>query len=304
MVNATECVRMKFPAFSKQPGAVPQGKGRHPFAGSNWIAAALAFTMTFASGHAVAAAAPAVRNIVLVHGAFADGSSWNLVITRLQAMGYHVTAVQNPLTSLADDVAATERVLRRQTGNVLLVGHSWAGAVITQAGNAANVKGLVYLSALVPDNGESVADLLQRLDAPMSGLAPDAQGLIWLDDPQQFRQVMAADVPMKQVRALASVQQPIAAACFAGKVQHAAWHDKPSWYLQTQDDHALRPAVQRAIAQQIGANVTSIRSSHLSMLSHPDDVARLIDQAARKAGQSVSAVPPEALDTPETTRLN
>ena len=158
--------------------------------------------------HTAASAAPAVRNIVLVHGAFADGSSWSPVIVRLQRMGYQVTAVQNPLTSLADDVAATERVVHRQTGGVLLVGHSWAGAVITQAGNAANVKGLVYLSALVPDDGESVADLLQRLDAPMTGLAPDSQGLIWLDDARQFQHVMAADIPLEQARALASVQQP------------------------------------------------------------------------------------------------
>ncbi|ESS41554.1 putative signal peptide protein [Burkholderia cenocepacia KC-01] len=226
-----------------------------------------------------------MRNIVLVHGAFADGSSWNPVIVRLQRMGYRVTAVQNPLTSLADDVAATESVLHRQTGNVLLVGHSWAGAVVTQAGNAANVKGLVYLSALVPDNGESAADLLQRLNAPMTGLAPDAQGLIWLDDARAFQHVMAADIPLEQARVLASVQQPVAAACFTGKIQQAAWHDKPVWYLRTTNDNALKPAVQQAIAQHIGATVTSIRSSHMSMLSHPDEVARLIDLAARQALQ-------------------
>lgn len=252
-----------------------------PFVCFSRVIAAVAFTATLASANA----APAVRNIVLVHGAFADGSSWRPVIVRLQRMGYHVTAVQNPLTSLTDDVAATESVLHRQTGDVLLVGHSWAGAVITQAGNAAHVKGLVYLSALVPDDGESVADLLQRLNAPMTGLAPDAQGLIWLDDARQFQHVMAADIPLTQARALASVQQPVAAACFTGKVQHAAWHDKPVWYLRTTNDNALGPRVQQAIAKHIGATVTSIRSSHMSMLSHPDDVARLIDQAARKASQ-------------------
>lgn len=227
----------------------------------------------------------AVRNIVLVHGAFADGSSWLPVIAKLQAMGYHVTAVQNPLTSLADDVAATEKVLHRQQGDVLLVGHSWAGAVITQAGNAANVKGLVYLSALVPDSGESVADLLQRLKAPMDGMAPDAEGLIWLDDPKQFHQVMAADVSINKARELAAVQQPMAAASFAGKIEHAAWHDKPSWYLQTENDQALKPVVQRALAQQIGAKVVTILSSHMSLVSHPDAVAKLIDQAAREAGK-------------------
>lgn len=249
-----------------------------------------------------ASANPAVRNIVLVHGAFADGSSWLPVLARLQAMGYHVTAVQNPLTSLADDVSATENVLRRQTGDVLLVGHSWAGAVITQAGNAPNVKGLVYLSALVPDNSESVTDLLQRLNAPMSGLAPGAEGLIWLDDPKLFHQVMAADVPMRKARELASVQQPIAAAAFAGKVQHAAWHDKPSWYLQTENDQALLLPVQRVIAQQIGAKVVSIRSSHMSLISHPDAVARLIDRAARDAGNNRSSPSSETTDSSTVTQ--
>ena len=249
------------------------------------LVAAVVFTATLATAHTAASAAPAVRNIVLVHGAFADGSSWSPVIVRLQRMGYHVTAVQNPLTSLADDVAATERVMRRQAGGVLLVGHSWAGAVITEAGNAANVKGLVYLSALAPDDGESVADLLQRLGAPMTGLEPDAQGLIWLDDAGQFQHVMAGDIPLKQARALAAVQQPIAAACFTEKVQHAAWHDKPSWYLRTTNDNALKPAVQQAIAEHIGATVVSIRSSHMSIVAHPDDVARLIDQAARKVSR-------------------
>jgi len=266
-------------------------QAKHGFSAFKWLsqlAAAVGLATLVGSVPAVAAPALApttLRNIVLVHGAFTDGSSWAQVISRLQAMGYHVTAVQNPLTSLADDVSATERVLRRQKGDVLLVGHSWAGAVITQAGNDKQVKGLVYLSALVPDSGESVADLLSSLNAPMDGLVPDAQGLVWLDDPQAFHQVMAADLPMAQVNVLASIQQPIAAASFSGKIQHAAWHDKPSWYLQTESDQALRPAVQKAIAQRIGAKVTSIDSSHLSLLSHPDEVAMLIDKAAREAAK-------------------
>ncbi|MBJ9880178.1 alpha/beta hydrolase [Burkholderia cenocepacia] len=272
---------MPFPPRPGRPHSLPTRQGRCPVSRFGRLLAAVAFMVTFASGHTIAAAAPAVRNIVLVHGPFVDGSSWQPVITRLQHMGYHVTAVQNPLTSLDDDVAATENVLRRQTGDVLLVGHSWAGAVITQAGNAANVKGLVYLSALAPDDGESVDDLLRSVGAPMTGLSPDARGLIWLDDARQFQRVMAGDLPFERVNALTSTQQPIAAACFAGKVRHAAWHDKPRWYLRTTDDNALEATVQQAIAQRIGATVTTIRSSHLSMLSHPDDVARLIDRAAR-----------------------
>ncbi|WP_175760936.1 alpha/beta fold hydrolase [Burkholderia anthina] len=276
---------MPFPSRQGHPHYFQTRKALCPVSWFGRLLAAVAFAATLASSHTMAATAPAVRNIVLVHGAFADGSSWQPVITRLQRMGYHVTAVQNPLISLDDDVATTENVLRRQTGGVLLVGHSWAGAVITQAGNAANVKGLVYLSALVPDDGESVDDLLQKLDAPMTGLSPDARGLVWLDDARQFQRVMAGDLPFEQVEALTSTQQPIATVCFTGKVGHAAWHDKPRWYLRTTGDNALKETVQQAIAQRIGATVTTIRSSHMSMLSHPDDVARLIDRAARTVPQ-------------------
>lgn len=252
---------------------------------SRWLrglAAVAGLALLYAGGLAKAASAgPALSSIVLVHGAFADGSSWSPVITKLQALGYRVTAVQIPLTSLAADVAATEQVLRRQSGAVLLVGHSWGGVVITQAGNAANVKGLVFLSALAPDSGESAAAMLATMGAPMEGLTPDADGMIWLDDPRQFHRAMASDMPMKKVRGMAAVQQPIAAASFTEAVQHAAWRDKPSWYLRTERDQALLPAVQQAIAQRIGARTVSIRSSHMSLLSHPEAVASLIDRAAQ-----------------------
>lgn len=226
-----------------------------------------------------------VRDIVLVHGAFTDGSCWQDVIPLLQRKGYRVTAVQNPLSSLADDVAATRRVLARQRGDVLLVGHSWAGAVVTEAGNAPNVKGLVYLSALVPDSNESVAGLLVRLQAPMEGLKPDADGLIWLDDPKAYAQVMAGDVAPAKVRVLAAMQQPIAAATFEGRVGQAAWRSKPSWYLVSENDHALLPEVQRRLVEQIGAKSVAIKSSHMSMLSHARAVADLIDRAARASGR-------------------
>ncbi|MBC3926899.1 alpha/beta fold hydrolase [Undibacterium sp. CY21W] len=252
----------------------------HPW--FNALAVALSFTLMLANVPTLAAADEArIKNIVLVHGAFTDGSSWTPVISRLQTMGYHVTAVQNHLTSLADDVAQTEKVLRRQAGKVLLVGHSWGGAVISQAGNASNVAGLVYLSALTPDSGESVAELLQRLDVKMTGLVPDEAGLIWLDQPEQFKKVMAGDIPLTRVRQLAAVQQPIAAHSFAEPVTQAAWHTKPSWYLLTSLDQALPPAAQQTMAQQIGASVRSIPASHLSMISRPLAVAAWIDQAAK-----------------------
>ncbi|MGY5956414.1 alpha/beta hydrolase [Kosakonia sp. BK9b] len=223
-----------------------------------------------------------IKNIVLVHGAFTDGSSWSAVTARLQAKGYHVTAVQNPLTSLHEDVAATERVIERQKGSVLLVGHSWGGAVITQAGNAAAVKGLVYLSALVPDRGESVAQALARFGAPMQGMTADKQGLIWLDNAAMFQRLMANDLAAPQARLLAAVQQPITAAAFEEKVTAAAWRDKPSWYLITENDHALNAAVQARFARQINAHVSRVPSAHMSMMSHPAAVAELIDRAARR----------------------
>lgn len=221
-----------------------------------------------------------IKNIVLVHGAFTDGSSWSAVTSLLQSAGYHVTAVQNPLTSLRDDVAATQRVLERQAGDVLLVGHSWAGAVISQAGNASNVKGLVYLSALAPDSGESVSDALERHHAPMKGMSADKNGLIWLDNPDVFRQVMANDMPLSQARLLTSVQQPIAVAAFSEKLQMAAWRNKPAWYLITENDNALNSSVQTRFAREIGAHVSRLHSGHMSMVSHPEEVVALIEKAA------------------------
>jgi pimeloyl-ACP methyl ester carboxylesterase len=220
-------------------------------------------------------------DVVLVHGAFADGSSWSRVIPLLQRKGYHVTSVQLPLTSLADDVLATRRVLERESGDVLLVGHSWGGVVVTEAGNDPKVKAIVYLSALVPDNGESASALLDRFKAPMEGFKPDPAGLVWLDDPAAFHNVMGSDLPMPLARSLAAVQKPIAASSFGDAVSHAAWHDKPTWFLITDADHALQPRVQRLTVDQIHAHAKSLRSSHLSMFSHSQEVADWIDQAAR-----------------------
>lgn len=242
---------------------------------------AFALCLLFMNNTQLMAQETGVKNIVLVHGAFADGSSWSAVISLLQRRGYHVTAVQNPLTSLRDDVAATERVLDRQKGNVLLVGHSWAGAVITQAGNAMNVKGLVYLSALVPDSNQSVSEALARLNAPMEGMEADKNGLIWLDKPELFHQVMANELSIKQSLLLSAVQQPIAAAAFNEKVDAAAWREKPSWYLITENDNALTPSVQAGFAREAGAHITRIHSDHMSMVSHPEEVAALIVKAAQ-----------------------
>lgn len=258
---------------------IHQSVGRHLLRGL--IVFAMLLVSTVFSDESHAAEPRGVRNIVLVHGAFTDGSSWQDVIPLLQAKGYHVTAVQNPLTSLANDVEATRHVLERQQGGVLLVGHSWAGAIITEAGNFGNVRGLVYLSALVPDAGESVADLLTRQKAPMEGLAPDRNGYVWLDDPEAYSKVMAADVSPPRVAVLAATQQPMAAKSFGQKIgPKAAWEAKPSWYLVTEKDGALPLHVQQAIAKHIGATTRVIQSSHMSMVSHPEDVADFIASAA------------------------
>lgn len=221
-----------------------------------------------------------INNIVLVHGAFSDGSSWTEVIKILQKKGYNVTAVQNPLTSLEDDVLATKRVLKRQKGDVLLVGHSWGGAVISEAGNETNVKGIVYISALAPNSNESVVDLLTRMHAPMEGLNPDNEGFIWLDEPTVYKKVMAADLSIKEVAQLAALQQPISVKAFMGKISNAAWQSKPSWYLITDGDNALPTVIQQKIAENIKAHTTTIQSSHMSLKSHSHDVVKIIEEAA------------------------
>ncbi len=223
--------------------------------------------------------------IILVHGAFTDGSVWTPVIAKLQLKGYDVIAVQNPLTSLEADVDSTVRAIRRYHRNVFLVGHSWGGAVITQAGNLPAVTGLLYLSALAPDTGESVNDLLSFLNVPLPKLNVDNSGFAWIDDPHDYKSVMADDLSQMRVNQLAAVQKPIYASSFSEKIVNAAWREKPTWYSVTSRDNALPLAVQEAIARRMNAKVTYIDSSHLSMLAHPVEVATIIDRAAKQATQ-------------------
>ncbi|MGF6857472.1 alpha/beta fold hydrolase [Paraburkholderia sp. CI3] len=225
-----------------------------------------------------------VRNIVLVHGAFVDGSSWNGVVAKLQRKGYHVSSVQNPLTSLADDVAATRRVLDRENGPVLLVGHSWGGVVITEvAANAPNVAGLVYVAALAPQLHESAMDVM-KAGGPMpagQSISKDANGFLWIDR-ARYHADLAADVPETVTRVLAAAQVPIAASAFDEPVDQIGWKDKPSWYVLTTKDHAVSPDLQRMIAARIGAKVVPVASSHLAPVSHAGAVAEAIDHAARE----------------------
>jgi pimeloyl-ACP methyl ester carboxylesterase len=237
-----------------------------------------------AAGKPAATMSGPVRNIVLVHGAFVDGSSWNGVVARLQQKGYHVSSVQNPLTSLADDVAATRRVLVRQDGPTLLVGHSWGGVVITEVGaNAPNVAGLVYVAAIAPDLHETAVDLMKRA-APMpagEAVNADVNGFLWLDR-SRYHADFAADVPENLTRVLAVAQVPINGKAFNETVSQVGWKEKPSWYVLTTKDRAVSPDVQRFMADRMGAKIVPIASSHLVPVSHAGALADVIDRAARE----------------------
>jgi pimeloyl-ACP methyl ester carboxylesterase len=224
------------------------------------------------------------KNVVLVHGAFADGSSWDKVIPILQAKGLHVVAVQNSLKSLNDDAAATRRAIEQQDGPVILVGHSWAGAVITQAGNDDKVKALVYVAAFAPDKGQSVNDILKGKPAPSwaSALQKDSAGYLTLSTDAIIHD-FAQDLPVAQARLVAATQGPWFAGCTDDKVSEAAWHNKPSWYVLTEKDRMIPAPLQAAMAQQIGATVVKVDASHVAMLSKPAEVAAAIITAARAA---------------------
>ena len=222
-------------------------------------------------------------NVVLVHGAFADGSSWDRVIPLLEARGLHVVSVQNPLSSLADDTAATRRAIEQQTGPVVLVGHSWGGFVITQAGDDDKVKALVYVAALVPDSGASVNDMMKNQPAPVwaGELRKDSANFLTLSTNAVIND-FAQDLPTAQARVLATTQGPWFAGCLDDKVSIAAWHTKPSWFVVANQDRMIDPRAEEAMAREIGATTIHVDSSHVAMLSHPKAVADAIFAAASK----------------------
>jgi pimeloyl-ACP methyl ester carboxylesterase len=232
----------------------------------------------------------AVRNIVIVHGAWADGSSWSKVIPLLQAKGLHVVAVQNPLTSLADDVAATKRAIASQDGPVLLVGHSYGGVVITEAGNDPKVVGLVYVAALAPSDGESVASITKPFPPTPLGseIRADADGFLTVTT-KGIAEDFAQDLPENEKQLLTATQAPTAAAVFGATITTAAWKTKPSWFVIASNDRAVSPELEKAEAVAMKATSITVPSSHVPMLSHPKEVAELIDQAAAKSG---SPIPP------------
>lgn len=235
--------------------------------------------------HSQPSGAPAIKNVVLTHGAFADGSSWSKVIPLLEAKGLNVTAVQNPLTSLAEDVATTRRLLAQQSGPTVLVGHSYAGFVITEAGNAPNVASLVYISSYGPDEGESHDDMVKRFPAPagIPAIRKDADGFLWIDR-DKFHEAFVHEVDASYARILATVQKPVAKICFGVPVSAPAWKSKRSWFLISTEDRLINPDLQRFMAKRMGAVVRTVPSSHASLISHPVQAANLILEATRNQG--------------------
>ena len=222
-------------------------------------------------------------NIVLVHGAWAEGSCWNGVIERLQADGYHVTAPQFPLTTQADDVARLRQVLDLQDGPTIVVGHSYGGQVITALGaDAPNVAGLVYIAAFGLDQGESLGALLAQgpVTPALAHLLTDKRGFGWLSE-DDFVEHFAGDVDPARARVMYAVQQPIAMSIFEEAMGVPAWKTLPSWYLVAADDEALPPDAERLFATRMGATTVEIPSSHVAMVSHPGEVAELIETAAK-----------------------
>jgi pimeloyl-ACP methyl ester carboxylesterase len=221
-------------------------------------------------------------SIVLVHGAFADGSSWQRVIPLLERDGYTVTAVQNPLTSLSDDIATTKRVIDAQVGDVVVVGHSYGGSVITgaAAGNP-HVKALVYLAAYAPDAGETIGALTGKFAPPplITALVPDTADFLYVDR-AKLHDVFAKDLSSAEASLLAVTQKPLAKATFDQSVNNVAWKTIPSWYLVSQEDRAINPDMERFMAKRIGAKTSEIKASHVAFLSHPQEVTQLIEAAA------------------------
>ena len=220
------------------------------------------------------------RNIVLVHGLFADGSCWSEVIARLQAAGLNATAVQNPLTTLPEAVASAERVLARQDGPTVLVGHSFSGVIVTEAGVHPNVSALVYVAARAPDAGEDYAALAKIYPTP-----PATAGIVFDGDEgrlseKAFLRDFAGDLPEAKARVLYAVQEPFHKALLTGKTTHAAWRSKPSFYAVSTEDRTINPDLERFMAKRMGAKTIEVKASHLSLISHPDEITRLIIEAA------------------------
>ncbi|MGY3583181.1 alpha/beta hydrolase [Bradyrhizobium sp. B097] len=237
------------------------------------------------SSRGIAATQPPVkaRNVVLVHGLFADGSCWSEVIPRLQAAGLNVTSVQNPLTTLPEAVASAQRVLDRQDGPTVLVGHSFSGMIVTEAGVHPNVSALVYVAARAPDADEDYTALAKTYPTP-----PASAGIVFDGDEgrlseEAFLRDFAGDIPEAKAKVLYAVQQPFHKQLLAGKTSHAAWRSKPSYYAVSAEDRTINPDLERFMAKRMGATTIEVKASHLALISQPEPIARLILEAAGRS---------------------
>jgi pimeloyl-ACP methyl ester carboxylesterase len=247
---------------------------------STAVLASTAVSLISTNGMAANANPPKARNVVLVHGLFADGSCWSEVIARLQAAGLNATAVQNPLTTLPEAVAATNRVLARQDGPTVLVGHSFSGMIVTEAGVHPNVSSLVYVAARAPDAGEDYTALAKTYPTP-----PATAGIIFDGDEgrlseEAFLRDFAGDLPASKAKVLYAVQEPFQKALLTGRITHAAWRSKPSFYAVSTEDRTINPDLERFMAKRMTAKTIEVKASHLSMISHPQVITRLIFDAA------------------------
>ncbi len=247
----------------------------------------LSVASMFMAGTAFAASAQsahlpngAAHNIVLVHGAFVDQTSWQPVADILTKKGYNVTLVENPLTSLAADVDATKQALAKQNGKTVLVGHSWGGVVITQAGNDPKVSALVYVSALAPDMGQSMATLSKSgpVTEGAAAVHPDDKGNLYID-PKVFPSAVAADLPPQIAESLANHQLPLNHTAFEAPVDIVAWRDKPTFYVITTKDKVIAPEAQKFFAERMKAHITDVAGSHASLVVHAKEVAAVIEKA-------------------------
>ncbi|MYN28176.1 alpha/beta hydrolase [Duganella levis] len=247
------------------------------------IAAALA--LTSATIAAPAAMAAPVKNIVLVHGFFADGSGWQGVADILTRDGFNVAVVQQPETSLAEDVKATNSIVNSLDGDSILVGHSYGGVVITEAGNNAKVKGLVYVAAFAPDAGESLLTLVKKTPPASEGVKATADGQLYFDH-ALFHADFAADLPAAQANFMARAQVLPAVQTAAAPVTQAAWKTKPSWAIVSTADRTVNPDLERFMAKRAGSKITEINGSHATFIVHPAEVAKVIEQAAGFTGNN------------------
>jgi pimeloyl-ACP methyl ester carboxylesterase len=230
-----------------------------------------------------------IKNVVLVHGAFADGSGWKRVADILKSDGYKVSVVQHPETSYADDQKYTKAAIDAMGGPVVLVGHSYGGSVITEAGNHPNVAALVYIAAFALDEGESCASIEQAVPQASKAFKADSNGLWWIDE-AHFAADFAADIPRDEAEFMAIAQVPISTDAFTHKVTNPAWKTKPTWYMVASSDRSINPEQERMMAKRAKAKTVEVNSSHVAYMSHAQETAKLIEEAATTAaGQSIAA---------------